>query len=258
MTITLDKALQLPFGYNRGLPEGIKAAWGARWVIKQDGHVDQVPDRQGCDGDETERKRLLDYLNTVLKYKPRRKSDLGDHAMDVASRLLKARSFSLSDETEIVLFEDQHIAVKGNPQASYGYLYVCAYFKPLVSEFERKGEPPYGWAGYTLGLTGPVTILSAPTEDAPKAPFKIEVDEVHGKWSGSFVPQVGERIKITMNGFGPGTVVAFFTTGEWIGVEVRTDKYPAWYVEQRDARVESRLTFNQMVFGAEIAPLTEG
>ena len=88
-------------------------------------------------------------------------------------------------------------------------------------------------------------------------------DEEPLKWSAPFpLPQMGDQIKITMNGIGPATVVGFFEEGGYVGVMTKATNPPKWLVEQRQ-RDRNRPDFaNQpqwykdgigCEFGAEIA-----
>jgi len=115
---------KLGFGYNQGLPEGVKAAWGCRAIVNQDGLVDVVYNRQDADGSDEERAALLDYLNTTVK----------GAWVERARELLRSYEMRTREAQEFVLFEDDVIVVKGNTNASAGYLYVCAYRKQGVSE----------------------------------------------------------------------------------------------------------------------------
>lgn len=98
------------------------------------------------------------------------------------------------------------------------------------------------------------SILS-PAFRLPGSDSLVEVAGFTGsqalKWSNrDFVPEIGERVFIRMNGFGAGTVVAYFTEAGWLGVEVVVDERPEWHVKaNKDTHP------NPLVFGAEIRPL---
>jgi hypothetical protein len=116
----------LRFGYKRGLAPGVVTAHGARWIIHQDGGVDQVYDRQDAIGPDDRRHELLDHLNTVVK----------GQAADRARELLASwdvdgpnQKLGTMDDREVILYEDDRLITKANPQASGGYLYVVSYFK---------------------------------------------------------------------------------------------------------------------------------
>lgn len=70
-------------------------------------------------------------------------------------------------------------------------------------------------------------------------------------WSGSFLPQRGDKVRINFNQLGTGTVVAYFTEHGWLGVHVKLDKPPAWHRKQNAGR---EFSDQALVFGAEIHP----
>lgn len=61
------------------------------------------------------------------------------------------------------------------------------------------------------------------------------------------LPQIGDRVIVTFNGFGPGTVVGFFVESGYVGLEVRVDKRPDWHIRQNGDRHP-----HPLCFGAEI------
>lgn len=67
-----------------------------------------------------------------------------------------------------------------------------------------------------------------------------------GKWSGSFVPEVGETVTVSMNNLGKGRVLGFFVEAGWVGVIVRLFDPPEWHVRQNGAAEIAG------VFGCEI------
>lgn len=109
--------LALRFGYS--VPEGAQAAWGARWIINQDGLVDQVWDRTDAVGEDEPRQRLLDHLRDVVGVQPHRK----------LQTLLENDTVNTRTAEEVVLYEDDTVKVFGNTNASSGYFYVTAYLK---------------------------------------------------------------------------------------------------------------------------------
>ncbi len=55
------------------------------------------------------------------------------------------------------------------------------------------------------------------------------------KWSARFpLPQIGDRIKITMNGIGDAAVVGFFSEEGFVGVMTRAFNPPKWQSKQRE------------------------
>ena len=124
--MTTDTKPWLKFGYNPGLA-GATCAWGARWIIRQDGDVDFVPDRQDMIGSPEEKQELLAWLNDTVKNKPN----------DVLSEMLRDYRLSTRETREIVLYEDDRGIVLGNPNSSAGYFYV-------VARFQDPGNQPKG------------------------------------------------------------------------------------------------------------------
>ena len=113
--MTTDTKPWLKFGYNPGLA-GATCAWGARWIVTQQGHVDFVPDRQDMIGSPEEKQELHAWLNDTVK----------NHPNDVLSELLASYQLSTRESKEVVLYEDDDGIVLGNPNASAGYFYVVA------------------------------------------------------------------------------------------------------------------------------------
>ena len=73
-------------------------------------------------------------------------------------------------------------------------------------------------------------------------------------WSGAArgipaPPLPGDRVRVRMNGIGPGTVLGRFTEYGYAGLVVLPDDPPDWYVRQNGAGATAG------VFGAEIEPL---
>jgi len=112
---------ELRFGYNPGLA-GATCAWGARWIITQQGEVDFVHDRQDMIGSPEEKQILLAWLNGDVKKQPE----------EALSALLRSSELSTRERLEVVLYEDAQGIVLGNPNASAGYFYVIARMKQAV------------------------------------------------------------------------------------------------------------------------------
>ena len=115
---------RLNFGLWYEVPEEVTAAWGARWIFPND----QLYDRQDIFGHNTEMgKKLVAWLN----------ADGAAHlcsARNNAKKMAQNRDLLQSGNQTIILFEDATGIIKGNPNASYGYLYVCAYLKEEVND----------------------------------------------------------------------------------------------------------------------------
>lgn len=110
--------LNLSFGL-REYPDNLNSVWGARWIYPDD----QVWDRQDFAGIETEDgKKLKEWLDTIGIRK----------AMEKARR----RLVSSNEDKTIVLYEDEVGIIKGNPQGSHGYMYVCGYLR-------TEKDPPF-------------------------------------------------------------------------------------------------------------------
>lgn len=109
--------LKLGYGLRAGLPEGVTAAWGARWIYPND----LVPDRQDLKGENTE--LLKDWLNAGAL----------NEARIEAARLAKSWQMFKDKDQTYVLVDDEVGTIIGNPQASHGYLYVAAWLKADVA-----------------------------------------------------------------------------------------------------------------------------
>lgn len=106
----------LPFGYNAGLPAGVRAAWGARLIVRQDGYTDFLHDRQGGFG-SADSPTLHPWLDGgVLK-----------EARERASELLACYRMNTRQAEEFVLVDDRFGKVVGNTNGSAGYLYLAAW-----------------------------------------------------------------------------------------------------------------------------------
>jgi hypothetical protein len=101
----------LSFGCVRAIPEGVTTAWGARLIWPND----LVYDRQDLKGPDAE--RLKSWLNGGAL---RRALDCGG----------QGAGLDPTADRQATLYEDESGIVVGNPQGSYGYLYVAAWLKP--------------------------------------------------------------------------------------------------------------------------------
>jgi hypothetical protein len=69
-------------------------------------------------------------------------------------------------------------------------------------------------------------------------------------WSGKFPPPaVGEKIRMTINSIGPGTVRGYFTESGFLGLLVQPESPPEWYVKQNGPNAVGH------IFGIEWKPL---
>jgi hypothetical protein len=118
--MSTNTKITLPFGCNKGLPNGVEIAWGARLIAP----ADLVWDRQGCAGGEEggpERAELLEWMNGGSMNEAREFCRL--HGIGTPfSSIADSRS-----EDVIQLYSDGQGRIYGSPQGSHGYVYVCAY-----------------------------------------------------------------------------------------------------------------------------------
>ena len=107
------------------------------------------------------------------------------------------------------------------------------------TQFKGKdiGDCKYGLSEYPTGV---VEVSLNPVED--RSQFKGQLKSTFG----NNPPQIGERIKVTMNSLGFGKVTAYFIEHEYVGVEVALEKQPDWHIRQRGKGGHC------LVFGAEI------
>lgn len=120
------------------------------------------------------------------------------------------------DSGEVITIKQRDYTLMASPQRSYGYLYIGAWRYDPVKDGTLVAQ-------YELGRV--------PEEK---------------KWSGAFpVPTIGQKVKVTMNSMGTGTVLDYFWEHGFLGVRVILDKPPKWFREQNNSPVA-------MVFGTEI------
>ena len=104
MTVTLD------YGRNYGVP-AVTTAWGARGILNDYG-LDIVPDRVDAAGPR--KAELQKYL--------------GETFGDFTEQVLAMNFDPSSDELQTV-FEDEATILVASTNASFGYLYLRAWFK---------------------------------------------------------------------------------------------------------------------------------
>jgi hypothetical protein len=76
---------------------------------------------------------------------------------------------------------------------------------------------------------------------------KVENRDDPAKWSADFAPpEVGAKVKATINRLGLATVIGYFTEEGWLGLRVRFADPPEWYTTQNKGNVPGCL------FGAEV------
>lgn len=95
-------------------------------------------------------------------------------------------------------------------------------------------------------------VTAEQTETAQEPETILTRGDVTGKWSNAHQPEIGDRVKITFNGLGTGTVKGFFVESGWLGVVVQPDEgqRPQWHIDQFK---RNGYTFTgYQVFGAEV------
>lgn len=114
-------------------------------------------------------------------------------------------------------------------------------------EVKKEGPPPaiYGILDTPVLLNETTQVSETITDIVPL----VQLRDLRLKWSGKFLPTIGQRIVVTMNKLGHGTVTAFFTEAGFLGVEVFLDEdtRPAWHKKQSPGRPFC------LVYGIEIA-----
>ena len=108
----------LMFGLKDQIPESVSTAWGAR-AIFTDRRVDLLPDRSNMVGPRSN--ELADELNRRVP-----KHTLTERA----DNLVPYEYPGDGKERQVVtLYQDDAVIVKASTNRSFGYLYLCAYFK---------------------------------------------------------------------------------------------------------------------------------
>ena len=69
-------------------------------------------------------------------------------------------------------------------------------------------------------------------------------------WANTLAPPpVGEKVRVSMNGLGTGDVVGYFSLEGYLGLRVKLDSPPEWYVKQNGSNKVGH------IFGPEFKPL---
>lgn len=110
----------LAFGPRAGIPENVRAKWGARLIWPND----LVPNRQDLVAEDDDAKRAL---IAWLDGEPRGHGAIAK----LREALREPYSLGLSpmSDTPVTLYEDAEGTIIGNPQMSGGYVYVGAWLK---------------------------------------------------------------------------------------------------------------------------------
>lgn len=100
-------------------PEDARAIWGARTILEA-GAFSIVSDRQDIHGATAgDRKALADALNKRII----------EECRQTVAKLLRSGKMRASEPSQFELYDDRYLRVVANTQASYGYLYITAWFK---------------------------------------------------------------------------------------------------------------------------------
>ena len=116
-----DDQPKLKWGYSVAVPEGAKAAWGARLILEQNADTqggDLLHDRQDSFYETQAHGDLLQAQLSLARPWQRPLAALvasGQVRSDVAN--------------EVVVFENDSIKAVGNSNGSYGYFYIAVWLK---------------------------------------------------------------------------------------------------------------------------------
>lgn len=73
-----------------------------------------------------------------------------------------------------------------------------------------------------------------------------------GKWSGNFIPKIGETVFAVINDIGKCQVLGYYLEDGWIGVIAKPAQPPEWFIRQNGKNAVCGL------FGTEIRKLESG
>ena len=115
------------FGAHALQPDGLRAVYGGRWIVQQDGYTDLVPGRHGTEGEDG---GLLAWLNGGA---------LGA-AREAAGRMLRNYTLKTRERSPVILFQDKTGVIVADTNASAGYLYVTGWlYEDLPADATTKG-----------------------------------------------------------------------------------------------------------------------
>jgi hypothetical protein len=78
--------------------------------------------------------------------------------------------------------------------------------------------------------------------------YYAPIEKAEGLWRCEHpLPRIGDKVEITVNGLGTGTVENYFIEWGWLGITVKLDNEPDWH------KVNCPDFPYAMVFGTEIA-----
>jgi hypothetical protein len=118
--------MKLEYGYGAGVPDDVEIAWGARLIFPDD----LVVNRQGFLGrDLPGADDLVSWLNGEGCGLTGRGNGAIKQALNRARELAASGELRQDEARQIVLYEDGRGVIRGNPNGSFGYLYICGYLK---------------------------------------------------------------------------------------------------------------------------------
>jgi hypothetical protein len=121
--------MALSFGYNQGLPEGVRAAWGCRLIVTQTGGTDFVANRQGFYDGERSADGVAAWINSPVNPAAMGDKPVFGYALEVISELLRSYEMNTREAGEFTIYEDERGVIKANTNGSAGYCYVCAWLR---------------------------------------------------------------------------------------------------------------------------------
>ena len=108
--------MNLQFGLSAVIPQAATTGWGARLIFPDE----MLWDRQSFEGRDTPQgKKLHAWLNGGALKK----------ALTAARRMSRHFTITPDSRQQVTLYEDAIGCIVGNPNASYGYLYVAGWLK---------------------------------------------------------------------------------------------------------------------------------
>jgi hypothetical protein len=241
--------IMLRFGYTRGLPEGTETAWGCRAVVTDDGTVHVVQDRISAVGPQID--RLVEHLDRLPFHRSWRSR---------AGELRRAGVMDTRVDEEFALYADDVVVIKGNTQASAGYLYVCAYFRPTPDQVAKHPVAHRGCEVFRFLTRGwCITQALELIKTDPTAAEFIEAVDVTGLdgyvdltppepgMMRLFVVNVDKEYALTQTDLDvPLVVVRIISKGENLGCLV----IDGWHRVYR-ARLEGRTSLSAYLLSAE-------
>lgn len=88
----------------------------------------------------------------------------------------------------------------------------------------------YGIVGQTRGR---YVYIGAWRHDTATGRYELTEPDPSAKWTGDFpIPKPGCRVMVTANQFGSSTVIDYSVQDGYLGIRVRPDRLPEWFVKQ--------------------------